>query len=244
MPYTLSVAGHIVIGSAAILFYWIALLSIKGSPRHKAWGRVFMGALVVVALSVGPVLLLRPGIFDPARVVQFIYIDLCLITVVTVGWTAIRWKSQLERFRGLHFRALGATILALGLVVLLAGLASRNPVPVTFSLIGLVYGSAMIRFAWMRAEVHPRWWLGWHLNAVCGLFNATHGTVLAVAWRALADPDAGDLTTVVTQLGTMAVALAMRLWLGHVSGAPLRLARPFPVNASHTTGVTTAAQEA
>jgi hypothetical protein len=107
MPYALSVAGHIAIGSAAILFYWIALLSIKGSPRHKAWGRAFMGTLVVVALSVGPVLLLRPGAFDPARVVQFIYIDLCLITVVTVGWTAIRWKNQLERFRGFISRRSG-----------------------------------------------------------------------------------------------------------------------------------------
>jgi hypothetical protein len=244
MPYTLSVAGHIAIGSAAILFYWIALLSIKGSPRHKAWGRAFMGALVVVALSVGPVLLLRPGAFDPTRVVQFIYIDLCLITVVTVGWTAIRWKNHLERFRGLHFNALGVAILALGLVVLLAGLASRNPVPVTFSLIGLVYGSAMIRFAWMRAEMHPRWWLGWHLNAICGLFNATHGTVLTVAWRTLVDPDAGDETTIVAQLGTMAVAVVMRLWLGRVKGAPLRFARPSPVAALHTGAGTTEVQKA
>jgi hypothetical protein len=206
MPYTLSVAGHIAIGSAAILFYWIALLSIKGSPRHKAWGRAFMGALVVVALSVGPVLLLRPGAFDPARVVQFIYIDLCLITVVTVGWTAIRWKNHLERFRGLHFKALGVAILALGLVVLLAGLASRNP--------------------------------------ICGLFNATHGTVLTVAWRTLVDPDAGDETTIVAQLGTMAVAVVMRLWLGRVKGAPLRFARPSPVAALHTGAGTTEVQKA
>jgi len=244
MPHTLSVAGHIAVGSAAILFYWIALLSIKGSPRHKAWGRVFMGTLLVVALSVGPVLLLRPGAFDPARVVQFIYIDLCLITVVTIGWTAIRWRSQVERSRGLHFKALGMTILTLGLVVLLAGLASRNPVPVTFSLIGLVYGSAMIRFAWMDGEMHPRWWLGWHLNAICGLFNATHGTVLAVAWRTLVDPDAGDRTTIVAQLGTMAAAMAMRLWLGRVYGAPLRFARPFAAIPVHSRNATTETQKA
>ena len=56
------------------------------------------------------------------------------------------------------------------------------------------------------------------------LFNATHGTVLAVAWRALVDADAGDKTTIVAQLGTMTVTLAIRLWLGRAYGAPCRFA--------------------
>lgn len=226
MPYDLAVAGHIVIGSAAILVYWLTLLAKKGGPRHRMTGKVFLGVLVAVTFSVGPVLFLRPGSFDPATVIQFVYLALCLMTVAMVGWTAIRWKGDLARFRGPHFKTLGATIFVLGLVVLAAGVAQAKPVPMVFALIGLVYGAAMIRFSWMRVEPHPRWSMIWHLNATCGLFNAVHGTFLAVAWRHLADPAAADGTTIVAQLGTMAVALMMRLWFGRQRNAPLRLSRP------------------
>jgi uncharacterized membrane protein len=226
MSSNVAIIVHIAIGSAAILFYWVALLSVKGSRRHRAWGKAFFTVLILVALSVGPVLLLRPGAFDPAFVVQFVYLDLCLITVSMLGWTAIRWKDDVERFRGWHFKALAFSILALGVIVLIAGIASGKLLTVIFSWVGLAYGAAMIRFAWMRAEPHPRWWLGWHLNAVSGLFNAVHGTFLALVWETLVGPQAGDEVSVFMQLATIAAAVAMRLWFGHRKGAPLGFSRP------------------
>lgn len=226
MSYTVSVLAHVAIGSAAILFYWVAFLSVKGSKRHRAWGKAFFTVLALVALSIGPLLLLQPGAFDPAFVVQFIYLDLCLITVAMLGWTAIRWKDDVERFRGWHFRALAFSIFALGATVLIAGIASGALLTVIFSWVGLAYGGAMIRFAWMRARPHPRWWLGWHLNAVSGLFNAVHGTFLATAWQRLVGPEVGDEVSVVAQLATIAAAIAMRVWFGFTMGAPLRLSCP------------------
>ena len=228
MGYGLSVAGHIAIGSAALLFYWVALLSVKGGNQHRVWGKACFLMLGMVALSVGPVLFLRPGEFEPASVIQFIYLAACLVTVCMLGWTSIRWKTELKRFRGAHFKAMGITILVLGLVVLSAGIASGRAVTMIFSWIGLAYGGAMIRFAWMKAEPHPRWWLGWHLNAVSGLFNAIHGTILALAWRILVDSEAGDGVTIAAQLGTVAAAIALRLWFGRSRGAPLSFTRPEP----------------
>jgi len=225
MPYHEFVLAHVAIGSAAILFYWISLLSLKGGKRHRAWGKAFFIMLMLVALSVGPLLLVRPGAFDPAIVVQFVYLDLCLITVAMLGWTAIRWKHDVDRFRGWHFKSLAFSILALGVFVLVAGIASGELLTVIFSWVGLVYGSAMIRFAWMRAEPHPRWWLGWHLNAVSGLFNAAHGTFLAVAWKGLVGAQSGDDVSVVMQLATIAAAIAIRLWSGSRLGAPMRFSR-------------------
>ena len=35
---------------------------------------------------------------------------------------------------------------------------------------------------WLRAAVHPKWWLGWHLNSVFLLLNAVHGSLLALAY--------------------------------------------------------------
>ncbi|MCV3209281.1 hypothetical protein OHD62_23600 [Mesorhizobium sp. YC-39] len=228
MSYNIPVLAHVAIGSAAILFYWVTLLSVKGSKRHRAWGRAFFSMLMLVALSVGPLLLLGPDAFDPAFVVQFVYLDLCLITVAMLGWTAIRWKDDVDRFRGWHFKALAFAILVLGMIVLISGIASGTLLTVIFSWIGLVYGGAMLRFAWMRAEPHPRWWLGWHLNAVCGLFNAVHGTFLAVAWEWLAGAQTGDEVSVVMQLATIAAAVAMRVWFGHRRSVPMRFSRPSP----------------
>jgi hypothetical protein len=227
MSHEIAVAGHILVGTAGIALYWAALAVRKGGAIHKAAGRAFFVVLIAVALSVGPVLMLGREQFDPADLVQFVYLDTCLITVTIVGWTAIRWKTELARFRGLHFRVLGPLVLVLGLVVLSAGIAAHDPVPMVFSLIGLTYGTLMVRFAWIRQPLHPRWWLGWHLNAVCGLFNAVHGTFLVLMWRWLVDPAVGDEATIIAQLGTMAISVALRFWFGARFNAPVRFsARP------------------
>jgi hypothetical protein len=214
---------HILIGTAAVLLYWTALLARKGSPWHQRWGKRFFLVLLAVAASVGPLLLLRPGPFDPAYGVQFVYLALCLVTVAMVSWTAIAWKGDLERFRGRLFKGLGAAILLMGLVVMGAGVAGGSMLTVVFSWVGLVYGAAMLRFAFLRSPVHPRWSMIWHLNGVCGLFNAVHGNLLAVLWRWLVEPAAGEGVQLALQVFTVAVALALRLWFGRTRQAPLRL---------------------
>lgn len=226
MTHALAVATHVAIGTVALALYWGPLLSRKGSARHRKAGRAFLALLLPVALTVGPVLLLRPGPFDPAYLVQMLYLVVCLGTVGMLAFTAIRWKDRPERFRGRHFRILGPVLLGLGAVVLAAGLAEGDALAIVLSWVGLVYGGAMIAFARTRRQLHPRWWLGWHLNAVCGLFNAAHGTFLAMlAVRAglLADATA---TQVGFQLATVAAALGLRLWFGRRYGAPLRFADP------------------
>jgi len=215
---------HIFAGSFAIITFWGTFLSTKGSKVHRAIGKWFFVTMLIVALSVGPLLFLKPGNFDPAYIVQFTYLALCVFTVVTLGWTAIRWKNDLARFRGLHFRILGPVIFVLGLVVLAAGIASGNPVTAILSWVGLVYGTAMMRFAWMRGPVQPKWWLGWHLNAVSGLFNAAHGTFLFVAWRSLTQGTDDPWISVWFQVLTLVGTVAIRLWFGARFGVPLRFA--------------------
>jgi hypothetical protein len=225
MTFGSALLAHIAVGLVGLLLYWIALLAAKGRGLHRAGGRAFFVTLWLVAVSVGPLLLLRPGAFDPAAVVQFSYLSICLVTVSTLGWTAIRWKRDPERFRGPHFRVLGPVLFVLGGVVLAAGLSARDPFPVAMSWVGLAYGAAMIRFAWLRAEVHPTWWMNWHLNATCGLFTAVHGNLLLVLWRWIAVPEAGRGTAAAFQLGVLAVAIGMRLWFGARRGVPLRFSR-------------------
>jgi hypothetical protein len=220
----LPLLSHLVAGTFTFLFFWGAVLTVKGSPTHRFRGRLFFLSLLPVGLSVGAILTLRSHTFDPARMVQFIYLLLCLLTVGTVGWTAIRWKHDLERFRGLHFRVLGPAMFLSGAIVLTAGALARQPLAMILSSIGLIYGAAMVRFAWMQGPLHPKWWLGWHLNSVLLLSSAVHGTLLAVIYRTFIDANGFDAAQLVTQPGTLLLALALRAYIGGQRGVPMRFA--------------------
>jgi len=220
MRYDYSLWVHIGIGSLAMMLFWAALLSTKGSPLHRRAGRPFFVAMLATVLSVPPVVLLRPVPFDPGWIVSLVYLSACVGTVVTVAWTAIRWKDQPGRFRGLHFHLLGPLVALLGAVVLVAGLVKGDPVASVLSWVGLAYGVAMIHFAWSRLPLHPRWWLAWHVNAVLGLFTAVHGTLGFVVWRSLAAPEATRADAAAWHAGVLVVALVIRAVVGRRRGIP------------------------
>ncbi|WP_141102044.1 hypothetical protein [Oceanicola sp. 22II-s10i] len=221
MTHGAALIVHIVIGGIAFAAYWAALGSRKGSPLHRGAGKICLAVLIFVILSVGPILFSRPGPFDPGFVVQMVYLTVCIGTVSMLAYTAIRFKREPERFRGRWFRILGPVMLLLGGVVLIAGLAKPDPVALTLSWVGLAFGTGMIAFARYRAPLHPRWWLGWHLNAVSALFNAVHGTVLYVLFRWAGLVPDGATVQAAFQVLTVVAALAMRVWFGQKYGAPL-----------------------
>lgn len=220
MGYEHALWGHVGVGTLAMVLFWVTFLSTKGSAQHRRSGRPFFLAMLVTVLTVPPVVLARPIPFDPGWIVSLVYLSVCVGTVVMLAWTAIRWKDQPERFRGLHLRVLGPLLVVLGMVVLVAGLVKGDPVAAVLSWVGLAYGMAMIHFAWSRAELHPRWWLSWHVNAVLGLFTAVHGNLGFVAWRALVAPDATRADAAAWHAAVLIVALLMRAGVGRQRGLP------------------------
>jgi hypothetical protein len=204
MDYRLSLWAHIAVGSLAMILFWATLLSAKGSLRHRRFGRPFFVVTLVTVLTVPPIVLLRPVPFDPGWIVSLAYLSVCVGTVVTLAWTAIRWKNQPERFRGPHLRVLGRS----------------DPVAIVLSWVGLSFGAAMIHFARSRAALHPRWWLSWHVNAVLALFTAVHGTLLFVVWRALAVPEATRADAAAWHLAVLAAALVMRARISRQKALP------------------------
>lgn len=214
--------AHYAIGTAAIVLFWSTLLRRKGSPGHRLSGKLFFATLLAVLATVGAIFFLSSRAFAAPEVVQFFYLSLCVVTVVATAFAAIGLKNDLERFRGLWFRALGAAAFLMGGAMLLIGLATGQALLMVFSIIGLVYGGAMLQFARLKQAPISNWWLCWHLNGVCFLFNAVHGTFFAFTWQVLVDPAATEDIQVAMQLATMGIALAMRIWFGHRYRAPLR----------------------
>lgn len=223
----LATACHIIVGAGALALYWTALGVRKSRGLHARVGRLCLVLLVLVGVSVGPVLLARPGAFDPRVVVQMLYLTSCLTAVSWMAFAAVRHRRAPERFLG-PLRRLGPALLALGAVVLLGGVADRDPVAVVLSWVGLVYGLASIAAVRSRRPLAPHWWLSWHLNAVCGLFNAVNGTVLYVVARELGLVSRGSPAQTGFQLATIAAALGLRLWFGRRLRAPLGIGRRAP----------------
>ena len=148
-PLTLA---HIGAGTISLVLYWATYAQTKGSPRHKRLGRWFALSWVPVLISIAGVLLFLPEHFTPPQAVQFVYLMLCVVVVIGTGILAIRLKRDLARFRGAWFKAGGVAIFALGALVLAAGLAEKQSIPIALSSVGLIYGGAMIRFAWRKRK--------------------------------------------------------------------------------------------
>lgn len=68
--------------------------------------------------------------------------------------------------------------------------------------------------------------MGWHLNAVSGLFNAVNGTFLYVVGRWAGIVSEGTDAQVAFQLLTIAGAIALRVWFRQRFRAPLRFGLP------------------
>ncbi len=220
MPTETAVLIHIAAGLTALVLYWSPLLTRKGGGAHRAAGRAFMRWVAPLLLTVPPVIVAGAGRMGPPEIVQFAYLALCVATVAHVGWRAVARKADLAAFRSGAFRILGPLLFASGGALLAIGIGKSAPLPVVFSSIGLGFGAAMIRFTRIERPT-ANWWLVWHLNAVCLLFSAVHGTLAMVAWRHFVDPQAGMAVHVAAQLGGLAAALALRLCMGRRWRAPI-----------------------
>jgi hypothetical protein len=205
--------SHILLGFFVLAFYWVPLLSRKGGPVHRRWGKVYFWLLAPILISVVPILLLGKDRMEPASFVQIIYLTICLGTVGFTGWRAIRQKDCWSRFCDRIFGALGFLAFAGGCGLLAIGIGTGAGLAVVLSSIGIVYGGLILHSYFWVLVPDPRWPLIWHASAVSMLFSATHGSVSAVVWKSFFGPGEGDNVQIVTQTACLVLALAMRLWV-------------------------------
>jgi hypothetical protein len=107
------------------------------------------------------------------------YLVVIVATGVWNAWRAIRDKKDFAAYTGRVFKTLAWLNIGSGLAVLGLGLARNVPLFAGFSLVGLIGGIVMLRFA-RRAPTNPRWWLSEHLGAMLGNGAATHIAFLAI----------------------------------------------------------------
>ena len=210
MPLSV-LAPHIFAGSLVLACFWGALLSRKGSPTHKTYGRIYLLLLAPILITVVPISLHVAARSDAARLVQLGYLALVVTTAGWTTWRAIRDRNAADRFRGPVFKTLAALMFISGAVLLVLGAALARPLTMGFSALGLVFGGAMLWELWR--EPAPGWWKIWHLNGVSLLFAATHASFVGIVAERLLPSLAGETMHIVTQIGTISFAFGLRFWL-------------------------------
>lgn len=213
--YKLLLSMHGLLGVVALVTFWLAGLSKKGSPLHKGAGKVYLLAMVPL-LAGGLPLAIRILLYkSQTGGIFLLYLLVIVSTSVWTSWRAIRDKRDWARFTGPVYRGLSWLNLVSGFGVLMMGLfwAQRSQaIFIAFSAIGLLGGWRMLR-AVRRPPTHPRWWLQEHLAAMIANGVATHIAFLSIGLPKGLPMLAGPTLQNLAWLGPLATAVAARYWL-------------------------------
>ncbi|MES2886018.1 MAG: hypothetical protein V4709_14525 [Pseudomonadota bacterium] len=181
--YALVLIAHIAVGVVALAAYWMAGLSKKGSPVHRAAGKVFMLTmwLILATSLVFVARMVSEGALGNAAF--FAYLIVISASGLITGWYSLKLKREHARYFGGWYRALAVFNIACGAGVLALGISDGHPVLMGFSMVGLLRGGAMWRLS--RQAESPRWWLREHLGSMIGNGVAVHVAFLLVGLKRL-----------------------------------------------------------
>lgn len=216
--YALVLLAHAGVGVIALVAYWTAGFARKGSPLHRAAGKVFVATMLFILLTalifVGR-LALRG---DAVQAAFFAYLIVISATALATGALSLRWKREHRRYHGPWYSALAVFNVACGAGVLALGLRHSAPVLIGFSFVGLLRGGLMLRLA--RQPEAPRWWLREHLGSMIGNGVAVHVAFLSIGLDRLLPAAARGHTELIGWLLPLAVAGIAGAVLGRRYGKP------------------------
>ena len=213
--YHVAALGHASLGTLALATFWTAGLSKKGSPVHRAAGKVYlssMAGLLALALPMS-LYIIAQGHVVIGSFLSYLLVITC--TSVWISWRAIRDKRDWRRFTGPVYHALKWMNLVSGVAIALVGLffaQSMQLVMVAFSAIGIL-GFLRMRRQALQPPQDPRWWLRQHLGAMLGNGVATHIAFLAIGLPRLVPALSGPVFTNIAWLGPLFVSFVAGAWL-------------------------------
>jgi uncharacterized membrane protein len=163
---------HILAGMIALVVAPVAMVTAKGGPAHRRWGKVYFWMMAVVAVTALPLGFWRPNYF------------LMLVAVFSFyfafrGYRALlRKRPERDAAGALDWSASVATFLASGALIVL-GVLTPSPLWVTLAPVAIVFGIGgvgaagfdMVRFVRPPTE-RMAWWFS-HMAGMLGSYIAT-----------------------------------------------------------------------
>ena len=228
MPaYPYFVALHALLGTVALITFWSAAWTKKGSPRHRAIGKVFLLAMCGVIVSGIPLVIEQ--IFFRHHLVGGVFLTYLLPLTGQACWLAWRAITDKRDWRVMTSRIgwqLALWLPALSAIpVLVVGLMKMQWLLIGFSMIAFINAWQMLRFA-KHGPSRPNWHIVQHYQGMLGAGIATHVAFLSIGmqpvWRWL--KTTMDVPPTLIELfpwfAPLAVAMIAAIWLGRKYGRP------------------------
>lgn len=212
--HSLALYAHILIGSAALMLFWIPMTAPKGSLNHIKYGRYyniamysvsFSGAVMALMVLWDPMLIHGERLSDPENAQRFIdsmrvffglllYLSILVYAGLRHGTLALKFKQSSAKLKKPDL-LLAHFSLVLGAPVLFYfGREFGQTLPVVFSILGLLSGSSNLKYIF-RGSHHPKAWLREHIGALVGTGIGAHTAFIAFGGRNLFQ-DIGQLQVI------------------------------------------------
>lgn len=220
--YDLLLGLHITTGTVALIGFWAAGLSRKGSPFHRRVGRVYLTAMLVVVGTALPMAIMHLAAGRTAVGVFLAYLVVITATAMWLSWRAIQLKRSAMGFYSRAYAAVGALNLVSGLAVFALGVAIGHPLLMGFSWVGILLGTGMLRSFRSTRRTMPtgNWWLREHYGAMLGNGVATHIAFLSIGMRPVLQAFDSPLAHMLPWVLPLLVAGGASVWLDRRYGRP------------------------
>ncbi|MEE4303798.1 MAG: hypothetical protein V2J19_06545 [Wenzhouxiangella sp.] len=203
---------HALVGTVALATFWTAALAKKGSPLHKAVGKIYLLAMIGVVLTALPLTLAFTLQGQWVGAAFLGYLIVLVSHACRMAWLAIRYKRDFARYTGTGFRISAGLLAATGAAVVVMGVIHNAWLLIIFGLLGPLGGldaRALIR----KGPSGPKWWLKEHYGAMIGNGVATHIAFMQIGLMRLFPELGSTMIQHLAWFGPLAVGIAAGFWL-------------------------------
>ena len=204
--------AHILGGTIALATFWTAATLRKSSSAHIGVGRSFLIAMCAVMVSAIPLSIAAFRAGTPVLGTFLLYLVVITGTACWTAWRAIRDKSKAARYAGAVYQTLAWVNMAAGTGILWLGIHYGKVILIALSLVGLISGPAMLRFA-RQGPGNSRWWIREHYLGIVGGGVATHMAFLSLGLARFVPASHAQTIQYIAWFGPLTAAVAARMWL-------------------------------
>jgi hypothetical protein len=187
------VVAHVVTGAVGLTAFWGPILTKKGAPRHRRWGRAACyGFLGAGSLAIAMALLSLYGpqhrhpevtdraLFDGLFGWMMLYLGTLTIGFVDYGLAVVRHSRDRRALRRVRHQGVIAAVVASGAWCAFYGWQVGHPLMMLVAFIGIVAMTIQQVYIWRPTDPPRGTHVGEHFRALIGMGISAYTAFLSV----------------------------------------------------------------